>query len=373
MSRAKSNFKKLKQILFLGVALFCFKPTLEAQSVRTTKEAQSELMKKFLILCDSAVVKLNLPERENQAWGKKTPVFYIDSYVVRGLMAAYDMTGNEAYLNASKTWCNRMIAFQEKMIPAGFYYMNYGRKPGETTGDVYNGDNGSMAMGILATAIRCKNKSEKQFYLNSAEAYAKLVMENYVGPNGGITDGIWRTYNGEWWCSSGTVGSFFFLLYRETGKKPYLQIALNAIKYLNDQDLNTVGPLPLKDQGPSLPMYTFEAYSAGFPYISKNPQLYAGAKKQIRWFKNWAANYQYNDDGQWGSKYGGIPFHLAIWGKINSDAEMEKMSNEKLEKVLNVLFAKKSVEVSQLTAFTMLSMAEKLRPGLIYRSDKHAH
>ena len=91
-------------------------------------------------------------------------------------------------------------------IPKGAYYLNYNysREPGKKTGDWFVADSGSVAMGVLAVAARCDDPTEKQRCLDSVRAFAKLVMENYVSKDGGITDGIWSSYAGPWWCSSAT-------------------------------------------------------------------------------------------------------------------------------------------------------------------------
>lgn len=330
---------------------------------------QDDLKNEFLQLCDLSVQQINNYATLNPVARQKGMHFYIESYMVRALAVAYDMTGKEAYLEACRTWSDRLITTQEKMIPAGFYYMNYNRKPFEVSGDCYNGDNGSIAMAVLATAVRCKNAQEKKRYLNSVESYADLVLNNYVGQEGGITDGIWHMYDGQWWCSTGTVGSLFFLLYKETHKPVYLQSGLKAIDWLNHQDLDTVGPFPLAMQGPSLPMYTFEAYSAGLPYIQQNPRLYSSAKKQISWFSNWAAGYKF-EDGQWGSKFGGIPFQLMIQGKAAQNQQMLQLAESDMKQIRATIFGNGNPRLSQFVAFAMMSMAEKLSPGTIYRPSE---
>ena len=97
--------------------------------------------------------------------------------------------------------------------------MNYGRKPGELKGEWYVGDSSSIALAVLATAVRCPDAPEKTRLFNSVSAYAKLVMENYVRPGGGITDGLWSEFDGEWWCSTGIFGSLAFVLYEQTGDR----------------------------------------------------------------------------------------------------------------------------------------------------------
>ena len=85
-----------------------------------------------------------------------------------------------------------MVEFQSKMIPKGAYSMNYGCKPGEDKGDWYVADSASIGMGVLATAVRSSDAAQKERFLKSVESFAKLVIDNYVGPGGGITDGLGR-------------------------------------------------------------------------------------------------------------------------------------------------------------------------------------
>jgi len=316
----------------------------------------------FFTFCDLAVTQLNLPGRVRPSNKRPVP-FYIDSYVVRALCTAYDMTGKEVYLDACKMWSDRIIAFQKGMKPSGFYYMNYGRRPFDTTGNCYAADNGCIAMGVLATAVHCKNQKERQRYIQSVESFARLVLDRYVDPSGGICNGFWPASQKPWWCSSGTVGALFFHLYEATGNRTYLESGLKDLAWLNAQNLDTVGPLPLKDQGPSLPMYTFETYSAGWAYLAKGSKLEAGALAQVSWFLKWASRYHFSGDGQWESKYGGLPFHLLALGNDVKNPSMLSLADRQLKHIDSLLQADHYGILSQFAAFSMLSMAERLTSG----------
>ena len=67
----------------------------------------------FLKLCDAACLELNTPER-------KVP-FYHDSYAVRALAVAYDLTGERKYIEVCRRWSDRMIEYQNGMAPKGAY------------------------------------------------------------------------------------------------------------------------------------------------------------------------------------------------------------------------------------------------------------
>lgn len=322
--------------------------------------------KQFLQLCDSAVFRLN---NENS-----TDPFFIDSYAVRALCVAYDMTGNEKYLEACRLWSDRMLRFQKKMIPEGAYYMNYGRKPGEKNGDWYVADCSSIAMGVLSTAVRLVGPERKRLF-NSVEEFASLVIGNFVQSSGGVTDGFWREYNGAWWCSSSLFGSFLFMLFKNSDDSRYLKGARDIVNYLNELDLARTGPLPLSHQGPSMPMYVLECYSAGWPYISDESLLKAPATSQVKWCLDWVRNQQnmpisqreWQLTGWWGAKYGGLPFHEYIFSRyLPRGQDLFDIADCELQRLADFVFVG-NLSASQLSTFMMMSYAERLDPGAIYK------
>jgi uncharacterized protein YyaL (SSP411 family) len=150
---------------------------------------------RFLMFCDMAAAELNkeitrFADRDNADPATHHMPFFEDAHAVRALAVAYDVTGDRKYLDACRKWSDRMIAYQDKMIPSGAYYMNHSRAPGQDHGQWNVADSGSIALGVLATAIRCDDPVEKAKYLRSVKAFAKLVMDNYVGPDGGISNGL---------------------------------------------------------------------------------------------------------------------------------------------------------------------------------------
>jgi hypothetical protein len=323
----------------------------------------------FFKLCDAVVPVLDDTSR-------RVP-FYQDSYAVRALAVAYDMSGKRQYLDACRRWSARMVEHQARMTPQGAYYMNYGRKPGEPKGDWYVGDSSSIALAVLATAVRCPDAGEKARFLNSVTAYARLVMDNYVMPCGGITDGLWSRFDGEWWCSTGIFGSLAFVLYDQTGDPAYLKVGLQAIDWLNRQRFENASHIDFKEAAPSVLMYVFEAYSAGMPHLQRDPIRWAASQGELQRAMAWMAANQpgrnpkstWKYESQWGSKLGGLPFHLYVWSRFMPQGPaIASAADKDLADMGKALEGDRS-KLFQLCAFAMMSYAERLSPGSLYRTD----
>ena len=71
-------------------------------------------------------------------------------------------------------------------------------------------------------------------------------------------------------------------------------------------------------------MYVFEAYSAGMPHLKRDPVRWAASQGELRRAMDWMAANQpgrntqstWKYDSQWGSKLGGLPFHLYVWSRF---------------------------------------------------------
>jgi hypothetical protein len=341
-------------------------------------QAQSdgaEFKPQFVKLCDLACEQINDPERQVP---KPVP-FYNDSYAVRALCVAYDLTGKDVYLEACRRWADRMLEYQKGMTPKGAYYMNYRRKPGEKEGGGwYVADSSSIAMGVLATAVRCSGP-EKERYLASVKQFAGLVAKNYVGEAGGIMNGGWEKYCGEWWCSSGVFASLAFLLADETGDEQYREIGLGAVNWLNHLDLTKVKFNFWGDAAPSVMMYVLEGYSAGMPSVPPGSKLHNEALSRIEWAMKWMAENQksrsstakWDYSTQWGSKLGGMPFHMYVLSRHMPEGEkLRAAADAELRYVAEQLVTPQQPKLSQLACFAMMSYAERLRPGAIYRTSR---
>jgi hypothetical protein len=340
-----------------------------------TEADKPDLKAEFFQLCDAA--RADVLEQA-VAFERKGRAFYWDSYAVRALAVAYDLTGKQEYLDACKLWSDHMIEFQEAMTPRGAYYMQYGRKPGEKEGNWYVADCSSIALGVLATAIRCQGKPEYERYLASVKAFADLVADNWVRPTGGVTDGYWPKSDKEWWCSTGIYGSLAFCLYKETGDDRYLKMGRGAIDWLNRQDLLTVAEFfPPHEIKPTVMMYCLEAYSPAWPHLEPDSDLYKAAVTQFQKAQAWMAENLEDKTGipyisQWGSKFGGLPFHLYVYaGHAPGNQQAVALADRQLRHIAGVLAqSPPSGQRDQLALFGLVSYAEKISPGSIYRTSK---
>jgi hypothetical protein len=270
-----------------------------------------------------------------------------------------------------------MVAFQEKMLPRGAYYMNYGRKPAEDKGGWYVADSSSIAMGVLATAVRC-NDAEKQRFLDSVKSFAALVLDNYIGPSGGIRNGLWPKFDGEWWCSSGIFASLAFLLYDETGDERYLRTALGVVDWLNALDAEKDKTYPLSDMGPTYPMYVLEGYSAGVSHLKPGTDRRKAALARIAWYLDWTAKQQgqpprerqWSAAVRWGMKFGGLPFHQYVYSRVLPDGQkLAAAADREMQSMAGIVFTNQP-QLTQLPVFMMMSYAERVSPGVVYRNSR---
>lgn len=386
----KSSRTRIK-LFSLNLAFALAFAACTAPAARADDDINPQFRAHFFQLCDLAAATI--------ATKKDKGPFFMDSYGVRALCVAYDMTGNSNYLDACRRWSEEMVRYQRRMSPHGAYYMDYNRKPGATNGDWFAADSSSIGMAVLATSVRCHG-AERRRFRHSAEEFANLVIRNYVKPSGGVSDGLWAKSSNAWWCSSGLFGSFSFVLYADTGTKRYLHTGLRIVNWLDDWDLTKPQPFPLSQQGPAMLMYTMECYSAGWPYISRDETLEPAAREKVHWCLNWMLDQQQKPIKHelvlslrppreltktqppekvilqgpwpltkwWGMKFGGLPFHEYIFAKYFSDDSLFAAGDAELERLAPVVFAKNPPDMDQLTMFMMMSYAERLDPGAIYRS-----
>lgn len=349
----------------------------------------ADLQAQFLTFCSLAAAELNkeitpFADRNNADPTTHHMPFFEDAHAVRALAVAYDMTGNREYLDPCRLWSDRMIDYQSRMIPQGAYYMNHSRAPGQDSGEWNVADSGCVGMGVLATAARCKDPARRTHYLSSVEAFAKLVMENYVGEEGGITNGLWSGYAGEWWCSSATFGSLAFLLYEETREEKYLKVANGALDWMIQRDFREVKPITFQQRPSGIIFYCFELYATGLKHLEQGSPRYDSAMRQIDLALAWMAQNQ-KTRGADVPDYlvrnvdmAGLPYLMyAFARRLPQHGDLVDPADRELRYIGDLLLARGKPNVSRLLVWEvmtwgMMSYAERLSPGALHHTLRRA-
>ena len=74
---------------------------------------------------------------------------------------------------------------------------------------------------------------------------------------------------------------------------------------------------------------------------------------------------------QWGSKLGGLPFHLYVYAAQTSGNDKLTAAGDELLRHLGGILDRVSPS-TQLAAFALMSYAERVSPGSIYRTSKQS-
>ncbi len=153
---------------------------------------------------------------------------------------------------------------------------------------------------------------------------------------------------------------------------------LGAVDWLNGWDLTKAQPIPLASQGPSMLMYTMECYSAGWPYIVKDPAQNQTGKTKVAWCFHWISEQQAKPlvdtpwpvTKGWGMKFGGLPFHRIPFPAPTRPRtnHWSQMATRRCARLEAALFGGKQ-DLTQLPMYMLMSYAERLEPGGIYRED----
>lgn len=339
---------------------------------------------RFLQFCDLAVSELNkeiTPFRDRADDDPSTHhmPFFEDAHAVRALAAAYDMTGRKAYLDACRKWSDLMVRYQSGMIPAGAYYMNHSRAPGQDTGQWNLADSGSVGQGVLATAVRCSEPAERGRYLASVEWLAKLAIENYVTPSGGITNGCWPEHDGPWWCSSATFGTLSLLLYEATGNPQYRRVGVNAMRWLAARDFRELAPITFQQRSSGTIFYVFDLYATGLRHLEPDDPARASILRQWEAALSWMAAHQKTrgadvpDYTVRNVDMAGLPCLVYAFARqVPVDAAHIAAADAELTYIGDLLLRDGRPNVSKLMVWEvmtwgMLSYAERLAPGAMAR------
>jgi len=352
---------------------------------------RADFRAEFLRFCDIASEELNkeftpFGARDNADPKTHHVPFFEDGHAIRALAVGYDMTGKKEYLETCKYWCDRVIAYQEKMIPKGAYYLNYSgtRGPGQKEGMWYISDAGTVGMGVLATAVRCSDQDDKQRYVNSARSLAKVVLADRIGKGGGVIEYLWGNFKEEWWCSTATFGALAFHLYDETGDEQYLKVGLDALRWMIGRDFRAAKVIGFEQRPSGVLFYDFQLYVAGMKHLPAGSEERKAATAQISKALEWMAENQrgrganpkwsYRDDGH--TDMAALPFLMyAFADQLPAHRGLIPAADRELRYIASLILehgdpAVSHLKVWELVSWGMLSYAEKLSPGSLFRKSK---
>ena len=316
--------------------------------------------------------------------------FFEDSHAVRALAVAYDMTGKREYLDTCRCWSDRMIAYQHKMIPKDAYYLNYYRQPGDMKDQWFSSDAASVGMAVLATAIRATDKAERDRYLDSVKAFARAcgrqVHQGRRNKRRHLDTVRWP------------VVGFHRHLWRN------VPVALRGDRRRAiPQDRRRRRPLAAQDRLPRRQADHDERAAVGdrvlrFRVLRRGAEISAGRFPQrktllaqisemLKWLeanqigRGGKPAWAYNDDSH--TDMAGLPLLMySFASQLPEHRGLTAEADRELRYIDSLILGKDELSLSQLNVWEllswgMLSYAEKLSPGALFRSsqqspEKHA-
>jgi hypothetical protein len=123
-------------------------------------------------------------------------------------------------------------------------------------------------------------------------------------------------------------------------------------------------------------MYVLEAYSAGIPHLKPGTERRKAALAKVSWYLDWTERQQskpprerqWPADVRWGMKFGGLPFHQYVYSGVLPDGQkLSTAADRELQSLAGIVFTGQP-RLTQLAVFMMMSYAERVSPGVIYRS-----
>jgi hypothetical protein len=114
-------------------------------------------------------------------------------------------------------------------------------------------------------------------------------------------------------------------------------------------------------------------YSAGWPCLT--PDDARRAKAEVAWCLHWITEEQAKPLADrpwpvtkgWGMKFGGLPFHEYVFSRfLPEDKALVTNGDRGVRRLASVVFDGPP-KVTQLSMFVLISYAERLNPGAVYR------
>ncbi len=375
-------------------------PALSQNELIKDQKTHKELLNYLESICQWAIDS-DLKSGELKITAKRRTSVFINSNLARILVAGYDLTGKQEYLDEAIRWFDLLVELQQPATTAD------GKKAGwwgdfSPDGNIYFGDAGTSAT-ALAGVIRYVDGERRDKYMNALELYANFVRfgsdkdpqdKGRSGSNGWIIQdgeekgavgcGYYRNELSEYpytISTSVTGAAFFSCMYELTGNNEYQEIAENAVKWLLKKRTPFGEFLYIlhQKQLDEWPLDTMSYVADGVvgAYMrSNNQEFKTMVEKQIARSVQWLLVGQ-NKDGVWGElrsedqqRSQGV-LNLIVWyyHDVTKYKEVKKMVQANYNFFLDAdnskAFGVKELPIT--TGFVGLGIAEVLEPGVTYR------
>lgn len=334
---------------------------------------------------------------------RKTSIF-INSNLARVLVAGYEITNNERYLQEALQWFDRLVELQQVIsasngAEAGFW------GDFSPAGNIYLGDAGTSAT-ALAGAVRFASGERKERYLNALQRYANFVRygskedpqkkgrestDSFIIQSGNDAGGVGAGYyrdklsTAPYTIATSVTGASFFSCYYElTGEKQYMHIAENAVRWMLSQR-DPFGEMPYilhNSQLEDWPLDTMSYVADGIVGVylrTNNDDLKKKIVKSFNHSIQWLLNHQ-NKYGTWGKlrsedqqRSQGV-LNLLVWyyNQVAPYQRVLKSIRANYSYFLNPenskAFGVKELPIT--TGFVGLGIAEVIEPGITYKIKK---
>ncbi len=387
--------------LLVTLLLFAFTSQIFAAEPLIPDEKTRTALVNYLDSICQWIIKADLRSGELKITEKRRTSIFINSNLGRILVAGYEITGKQEYLEEALLWFDRLVSLQQITIASNDCKAGWW---GDFTANdnIYLGDAGTSAT-ALATIVRYSEGERREKYMQALKLYANFVIygtkEDPQGKNRGGSNG-WIIREGE---NAGAIGcgyykgelslapytistsvtgaAFFSCIYKLTGNREYLEIAENAVQYLlKIRDPFGEFPYILHNfQLDEWPLDTMSYMADGIVscYLnSDNQEFKKSVGKAIARSIQWLLNRQ-NKDGVWGElrsedqqRSQGV-LNMLVW-YYHDIAHYPQIASSIRANYNFFLNAKNSknfgvMELPITTGFVGLGIAEVIEPGITYR------
>jgi hypothetical protein len=214
----------------------------------TAVPSRAELMKRVADdprttlrrVCDRLVARCAADGYLGDVWVDGGRYSYTQAMPIRALLAGYDLLGDRSYLAAATRALN---AFVDEQLPNGAWDCVFHGQPVSRwssarlsrllkEGRLPMSDIGSV-VAALAVGSHYAPPATRMRYLRAVRKFCDEWAAKFQLKSGGFTDGQWHGYEGKIYsCATAIQAGVHSLAYRMTGVKAYQRAAQRALEFL---------------------------------------------------------------------------------------------------------------------------------------------